>query len=129
MAKPSVHAASSARRIGGKPEDYQAIHDFLDGSKAAIADNRHRALTHHTWFLSVVLERVFGPSLTNSDGRQVSVRDVGEQHVLEDFGMQFIPTAQDYLQELEPKTWMHNGRGTPPSAARIIAARQRPSVD
>lgn len=129
MAKPAIHAALSARRFGGQPADYLAIHDFLDSSKGTIADNRHRALTHNAWFLSVVLERVFGTSIVNSEGRPVSVRDIGEQHVLEDFGMQFIPTAQDYLQEMEPKTWMQNGRGTPPSATRLVAARQRRSVD
>lgn len=118
MAKPYVHALSSARRWGGAPEDYLPIHDFLDSSKGVVADNRHRALTHTAWFLSVVLERVFGHTLTNADGRTVSVRDVGEQHVLEDFGG-FIPTAQDYLQAVPHAPWM-DGRGQPPS--RLHAA-------
>lgn len=119
MAKPWIHSESSARRYGGKPEDYIAIHDFLDGSKGTIADSRHRALTHTSWFLSTVLERVFGHNITNSDGRQVSVRDIGEQHVLEDFGNRFIPSAQDYLQEMEIKEWMVSGKGVAPSFAKI----------
>ncbi len=120
MAKPYVHAVSSARRFGGCPEDYLDLHVFLDSSKAVFPDNRHRALTHNAWFLSVVLERVFGVTLTNSDGRVVSVRDVGEQHVLEDFGGRFIPSAQDYLQALAFEPWM-NGSGTPPSRERVEA--------
>ena len=60
MAKPHIHAVSSAKRYGGSPDDYLDIHQFMDSSKGAIADNRHRALTPHSWFLSVVLERVFG---------------------------------------------------------------------
>lgn len=119
MAKPFIHAKSSAKRYGGKAEDYQAIHDFLDSSKGAIADNRHRALTHNAWFLSNVLERVFGATIKNSDGRLVSVRDIGEQHILEDFRMKFIPSAQDYLAEIEFQPWMDNGNGTPPSAAKL----------
>lgn len=119
MSKPWVHSQSSARKWGGKPEDYLAIHDFFDSSKGTIADSRHRALTHNSWFLSTVLEKVFGHNITNSDGRSVSVRDIGEQHILEDFGGRFIPSAQDYLQEMEIKDWMIRGIGAPPSFAKI----------
>jgi hypothetical protein len=119
MSKPWIHAESSARKYGGKPEDYLEIHNFLDNSKGTIADSRHRALTHNSWFLSNVLERVFGVIVTNSDGRTVSVRDIGEQHILEDFGGRFIPSAQDYLQQIELQEWMVMGKGAPPSFAKI----------
>ena len=64
MAKPIFHAESSARRFGGTPEDYLPIHDLMDSSKGAVADNRHRALTHNAWFLSNIIERVFGHTIT-----------------------------------------------------------------
>lgn len=124
--KPEIHARSSVKKYGGKIEDYLDIHDFMDCSKGVLPDNRHRALTHNAWFLSNVLERVFGHTLTNSDGRVVSVRDIGEDHVLEDFGRRFIPTAQDFLQEMEIKSWMNttsNGE-YPPSHAKIAATRK-----
>lgn len=124
MAKPYTHAVSSAKRFGGVPEDYLAVHDFLDSSKSALADNRHRCLTHNSWFLSAVLERVFGPTLTNSDGRRVSVREVGERHVLEDYGMKFIPTPQDFLADLPVADWMQNGAGDPPPSARRLYAEK-----
>jgi len=44
MAKPFIHAESSVKRWGGKPEDYIEIHNLMDSSKGAIADHRHRAL-------------------------------------------------------------------------------------
>lgn len=116
MSKPWIHALSSAKRYGGIPEDYIEIHNLMDSSKATIADSRHRALTHNSWFIGVILERVFGVTLTNSDGKQISVRDVGEQHCLEDFGGRFIPSAQDYLQEIEFKEWMLRGKGHVPSS-------------
>lgn len=119
MSKPWIHAESSARRYGGKPEDYLPIHNLLDSSKATIADNRHRALTHNSWFIGTILEQIFGVVIENSDGRKISVRTIGEQHVLEDFGGRYIPSAQDYLAEIEYKPWMQNGRGTPPSFAKI----------
>lgn len=116
---------SSAKKFGGVADDYIAIHDFMDSSKGAIPDNRHRALTHNSWFLSVVLEKVFGHTITNSNGRIVSVREIGEQHILEDFGMRFIPSAQDYLQEIEFKDWMNNGTtGKPPSHAKVFERKK-----
>jgi hypothetical protein len=122
MSKPMVHAISSARKWGGVPEDYMPIHNLMDSSKSAIADSRHRALTHNTWFIGPdgILEKIFGYDIINSDGRRVSVRDIGEQHVTEDFGGRFIPSAQDYLQEIEMKEWMVAGKGNPPSFARVV---------
>lgn len=113
--KPHLHARSSARRFGGTPDDYLPIHNFLDSSKAALPDNRHRALTHNSWFIGTVMERVFGVTIVNADGREVSVRDVAEQHVLEDYGGRFIPTAQDFFGDMPLAPWMV-GHGMPPSA-------------
>jgi hypothetical protein len=127
VAKPWIHCLSSAKTFGGKPEDYLEIHNFLDSSKSVVADNRHRALTHNTWFLSVVLEKVFGVTITNSDGKKVSVRNIGEQHVGEDFHG-FIPSAQDFLQEMEFKPWMMNGRGSPPSCAKLYKKKTTTTV-
>lgn len=119
MSKPYIHSLSSVRKYGGRVEDYQPIHEFLDSSKSIIADNRHRAITHNSWFISFIVPKVFGETSINSDGKIYSTRDIAEQHILEDFGMRFIPSAQDYLTELEMKDWMNNGIGIPPSFAKI----------
>lgn len=122
MSKPWIHAKNSARKFGGIPQDYLEIHNLMDSSKSTISDNRHRALTHNSWFIGAngPLERIFGPVIINSDNREVSVRDIGEQHILEDFGMRFIPTAQDYLEEMEIKNWMNNGKEGVPSSFKKI---------
>lgn len=120
MSKPFIHSLSSVRRHGGKPEDYIEIHNLMDSSKATIADSRHRALTHNSWFVGTILEKIFGVTITNSDGRVISVRDIGEEHVLEDFGNRFIPTPQDYLEDLEMKDWMIQGKGQPPSSYKKL---------
>lgn len=138
MAKPIIHANSSARKFGGKPEDYIEIHMFMDSSKSACPDNRHRALTHNSWFLVNVLERVKFtnscqptsdnrfPTITNSDGKIISVRDIGEQHCLEDFGNRFIPTVQDYFEGMKMELWMNNGaKGTYPTSHKIIAEQPK----
>jgi hypothetical protein len=127
MSKPWIHAVSSARRFGGVPEDYIKIHNLMDSSKSTIADARHRALTHNSWFIAPngPLELIFGVTITNSDNKKVSVRDIGEQHILEDFKGKFIPSAQDYLQEIDIQAWMDNGRGSPPSFAKVYEKTRR----
>lgn len=124
MAKSFIHAQSSARKFGGTAADYIEIHNLLDSSKSVLADNRHRALTHNSWFVSTIIERIFGVTIINSEGKEVSTREIAEQHILEDFGNCFIPSAQDYLQELEYKEWM-NGNGTPSSRAKIELRRNK----
>lgn len=118
MAKPHIHARSSAKIFGGLPDDYINIHEFMDCSKQTIGDNRHRALTHNYWFVANVLVRVFGNTFINSDGKVVSTRDIGEQHCFEDLGC--VPPASDYLTELEYKPWM-SGKGRPPSQRKLIS--------
>lgn len=125
MSKPFIHALSSQRRWGGEPEDYLEIHNLMDKSKGTIADSRHRALTHNAWFVSEILERIFGVVITNSAGRKVSVRDIGEQHVLEDYGNRFIPSAQDFLQEIPMKEWMLAGRGDPPDSVKTMESSRK----
>lgn len=127
MAKPYFHAQSSARKFGGEWTDYMPIHEFMDSSKAAIPDNRHRALTHNSWFVGTVLPRVFGETFfRESDGKPVQTRDIGEQHCLEDYKMRFIPSAQDFLENLEFQDWMQNGDGeVPPSHRKIKERRDR----
>src|SRR5262249_61059264 len=89
---PYHHALSSVQRWGGAVEDYLPVHDWFDESKAFLADFRHRALRHHAEGI-FLCEKIFGTTLTNSDGRVIPVRWVGEQHGKENLG--FIPTAQD----------------------------------
>jgi len=127
MAKPWVHAKNSARKYGGVPEDYIDIHNLMDNTKGTLADNRHRALTHNSWFISSggPLELIFGVVITNSDGKEVSVREIGEQHILEDFSMKFIPTPQDWLADIPMRAWMNNGKSdVPPSFKQIESQKQ-----
>lgn len=107
MAHPFEHSQSSARKFGGKPGDYLAIHRWFDESKAFFADFRHRALRHHTEGIFLA-ERLFSLTVRNYDGIEVPVRYVGEQHVREDLGR--IPTAQDWLARINPERWMYGQR-------------------
>lgn len=107
MSHLRYHAESSARRFGGKPEDYYELHSFFDETKELFGDFRHRALRHHAHGI-YELERKFGVTITNSAGREVPVRLVGEQHVREDCGNR-IPSVQDWLCRIMPEKWMNAG--------------------
>lgn len=106
--KPQIHSENSVKRYGGVVEDYYRIHDWFDSTKAAWADVRHRAVLHSSFGI-YLCEQIFGKTFVNADGRTVSVRDVAEDHVAEDFGGK-IPTIQEWFQDLPLKPWM-NGRG------------------
>lgn len=133
--KPLVHAKSSAKKFGGQPSDYLSIHQLMDSSKSAHASNRHRVVFHSSFGI-FILERVFGLTIVNSDGREVHVRDIGEQHCLEDFGG-FIPDLSDYLQHMELAPWMSGAAlrnpdlapdGKPVRGTRRPAKSAKPSV-
>ena len=104
MAHPLKHAQSSANKFGGRPEDYLNIHNWFDESKSFLGDFRHRALRHHTEGIFLA-EKIFGVAIKNSEGKQVPVRFLGEQHVKEDLGR--IPTAADWLSQIRPRRWMY----------------------
>ena len=103
MTHPHYHAVSSAKLFGGTAEDYVPIHNWFDATKESFADFRHRALRHHAEGIFEA-ERVFGITITNSTGKQVPVRYVAEQHVMEDCGR--IPTVADWLSRIQPEAWM-----------------------
>ena len=104
MAHPYHHAVASVKKWGGQVSDYLPIHAWFDESKAFLADFRHRALRHHAEGI-FLCEKVFGVTITNSNGRAVPVRWIGEQHVKEDLGR--IPTAADWLHCIRPERWMN----------------------
>jgi hypothetical protein len=121
MANAWVHSKTSAKKFGGTPDDYMAIHEKMDCSKAYIADNRHRTLTHNMFWVKEVMVPIFGYMFKRaSDGVEVCTKDVCEQHILEDFSMRFIPTAQDYLEHIDFQDWMQNGIKDYPSSFKKI---------
>lgn len=107
LMKPHLHARLSVKKYGGKLEDYLPIHNFIDHSKSSVPDVRHRAMLHSSWGCYLV-EQVFGVLLTNSDGKDVSTRDVAEEHIIQDLG--FIPTLEHWLRNMRIEPWMSGTR-------------------
>jgi hypothetical protein len=101
--KPLIHSKNSVKKWGGDLEDYLPIHTWFDESKSHYADRRHRALRHHAQGI-FECEQKFGYYITNTDNIKVAVRDIREQHVLEDLNC--IPSLQDWLSCIQEKDWM-----------------------
>lgn len=72
-----------------------------------MSEPQHRAVLHST-FGTYLAEQMFGSTFINSDGNEVSVRQIAEEHVFEDIGR--VPTVQEWLKHLELQPWML-GRG------------------
>lgn len=110
MAQSYVHAQASARHFGGTPEDYIHIHEWIDQYKGDYGDVRHRAFLHHTkgpW----LAQDVFGHFIeVEHQGRlkKVLVRDIAENHIVEDLGC--IPSPGDWADCLNCHVWMGGKR-------------------
>lgn len=101
--KPLIHAYNSVKKFKGNINDYLPIHNFIDSSKAHFPDMRHRAILHSSFGIYIT-EQIFGIFIINSNNNEISVRDIAENHIIEDMGR--IPTVQDYLQGMPMYHWL-----------------------
>lgn len=103
------HAQLSVDRYGGKVEDYIKLHKLMDSSKLYFASWQHRLFSHNLWFVNVLVELV-GDSITNSDGKQILVRDILIDHLKEDLD-NFTPDLKDWLRQIRfavTSNWVNN---------------------
>lgn len=99
-----VHAELSAKRRGGTPEDYFAVHTFMDSTKELCSDNRHRIL-HTLWGVRRVIIPIFGPTIRNSEGKAINTKELCEaDHILPDYKNRFIPTLADFTEAMDELT-------------------------
>lgn len=117
--KPLVHAKISVKKFGGNVEDYIDIHNWFDSTKQHIAGAEHRLVLHNSFGI-FLCEQVFGeviqtqhgfkkmPYITNSAGKQISVRDIAEQHVLDDLG--HIPSLEKCFENVAMPSWAVGGK-------------------
>jgi hypothetical protein len=122
MSHPLHHSISSVKKWGGTVDDYLPIHSWFDETKMHYPDMRHRALRHHAEGIFWCEEK-FGVYIVNSNGRQVPVRAIGEQHCIEDIG--FIPTIKDYLDNMNIVNWMYK----PGEGRKVLKEIEREKLD
>lgn len=103
MAHSYHHAVSTQRRHGGNIDDYLDVHEWFDSSKEFLADARHRQVLHHSFGIFLAQDQ-FGTTITNSSGREIPVRLIAEQHVIEDYT--FIPSVDQCYGSMTLQPWM-----------------------
>lgn len=133
MSHPYHHAMSSVKQFGGQESDYLEIHQWFDATKSHMANYRHRALRHHTLgaeIASAVFDQrriSYNGMLVNSDGANVTISQIAEQHVREDCGQ--YATAVDWVLGLRAETWMLGlGYHKSPEEHAIADAKQHGGV-
>ena len=94
---PYHHALSSAKKHGGTWQHFIDIHKWFDETKSLFGDARHRALRHHTAGIFWCEEK-FGTTMLVM-GKEIPVRLIAEQHVMEDMG--FLPTPEWWLSQMK----------------------------
>lgn len=95
------HSRLSVRKFGGKEADYYPIHKFMDSSKLFYFNPRHRLLLHNLWGIEIVVKK-FGDTITNSNEKELLVRDIAAEHCKEDLNGR-VPSLQDWLKKNDEK--------------------------
>lgn len=135
MAHSYFHALSSAKRHGGEPDDTLALHNWMDSSKAAWADQRHRAILHTSFGIFLAeqyfgsreevrqlrqaldrvprwLQRILGIKVPTETPVTIPLsngKSVPIRLIAEQHVIEdcgFIPSIEDYLKELPRQGWM-----------------------
>jgi len=107
--KPLQHARITAHRFGGEWQDWIAIHDWIDRSKAIFPSMQHRMFLHSDFgeWLAVMIH---GEAISAKHGAVVSTRDLFRDHQVEDLGR--VVTLAEWLREVDTDYWMR--RRKPP---------------
>jgi hypothetical protein len=100
--KPLQHARITTYRYGGEWQDWIAIHDWIDRSKAIFPSMQHRMFLHSD-FGEWLAIRIHGDAIMSKSGTVVSTRDLFRDHQVEDLGR--VVTLAEWLSEIDSDCW------------------------
>ena len=107
--KPLQHARVTAHHYGGEWQDWIAIHDWIDRSKAIFPSMQHRMFIHSD-FGEWLTVKIHGEAIEAKDGTVIPTRDLFRDHQVEDLGR--VVTLAEWLREIDADYWMR--RREPP---------------
>ena len=96
--KPLQHARITAHRYGGEWQDWIAIHDWIDRSKAIFPSMQHRMFLHSD-FGEWLTVRIHGEAIGSKSGAVISTRDLFRDHQVEDLGR--VVTLAEWLRDID----------------------------
>lgn len=108
-----------AARYHTTPDVFAPLVAWFDQTAQFVERPEHRLLLHNAFGIFLA-ERTFGTVVTCHDGREVSVRELGERLVIARLGC--IPTIQDVARRMRFAPWM---RGDTSKPYRAIIAGDR----
>jgi hypothetical protein len=100
--KPLQHARITRRRYGGEWQDWIAIHDWIDRSKAIFPSMQHRMFLHSD-FGEWLAIRIHGEAIEAKDGTVIPTYDLFRDHQVEDLGR--VVTLAEWLRETDADYW------------------------
>ena len=118
--KPLQHARITAYRYGGEWQDWIAIHDWIDRSKAVFPSMQHRMFIHSD-FGEWLAVRIHGEMIGAGDRTIISTHDLFRDHQVEDLGR--VVTLAEWLREIDADYWTR--RRNPPRALEQV--REEPA--
>ncbi len=118
--KPLQHALITAHRYGGRWQDWIAIHDWIDRSKALYPSMQHRMFLHSD-FGEWLTVRIRGESIKAEGGTIIPTHTLFQDHQLEDVGR--LITLSEWLREANTSYWTQ--RRKPPQ--RLEPVREDPA--
>jgi hypothetical protein len=105
--KPLQHARITAYRYGGEWQDWIAVHDWIDRSKAIFPSMQHRMFLHSD-FGEWLAVKIHGEAIEAKDGTVIPTRDLFCDHQVEDLGQ--VVTLAEWLREIDADYWMRRRR-------------------
>ncbi|NJM82588.1 MAG: hypothetical protein HC844_08865 [Tabrizicola sp.] len=125
--RPFQHSLSSGARLSHSWEAHLPVHEFLDLSKFACADRRHRVVLHHSDLGAAIAAKVFP--------ERSDVQAIVDQHVREDLGRG--ANLRDWFDHCDadqlPRPILRRVRNGAAGVADHVAGRMpdaaRPAID
>jgi hypothetical protein len=118
--KPLQHARITAHRYGGGWQDWIAIHDWIDRSKAIFPSMQHRMFLHSD-FGEWLTVKIHGETIRSKSGAAISTRHLFRDHQVEDLGR--VVNLSVWLREIDADYWTR--RKKPPRQLEQI--REEPA--
>ncbi len=118
--KPLQHAEITAHRYGGDWQDWIAIHNWIDRSKAIWPSMQHRIFLHSD-FGEWLAVKIHGEAVSSKSGGAISARNLFRDHQVEDLGR--VVTLSEWLREVDAAYWTRRRK----SPRRLEQIRESPA--
>ena len=113
--RPYHHARASAARSGNDWREDLKIHEFIDSSKTAFPDLRHRMILHSTDLGGELAARAFPDRL--------DARELVKNHIIEDLGQ--VRTIHDWLSHCRTQQLPRPHPGSLPVNEEVLLEAER----